>query len=162
MTMVEKIGQAPVLGIALCCERREVYTTYDERSVRVWNADDGRLLRTLEGIHRGNISGLMWIGQHRLLATCSLDHCMSVWNPKGESVARFKACSALFCCGFSTKHDLMLAGGNKKMFVMRLKVADLPCLMYHHSPSRYRAWLAAAKPSAATYTCMHALHSGTR
>eukprot|EP00291_Cryptomonas_curvata_P001919 CAMPEP_0172191318 /NCGR_PEP_ID=MMETSP1050-20130122/23632_1 /TAXON_ID=233186 /ORGANISM="Cryptomonas curvata, Strain CCAP979/52" /LENGTH=129 /DNA_ID=CAMNT_0012866349 /DNA_START=138 /DNA_END=523 /DNA_ORIENTATION=+ len=119
-TVVEKISNSAVGGLALCCERREVYTTYDERSIRVWNTDDGRLLRTFENAHGGNITSLVWLPQ-RILASCSLDHCLSVWSPKGEIIARAKVSCSLFCCGYSAKHDFLVVGGNRLMFVMQLK-----------------------------------------
>ncbi|WP_211372884.1 hypothetical protein [Micromonospora olivasterospora] len=56
-------------------------TSYD-RTVRIWNAADGRLIRTLEG-HTAAVSAVTsWpaASGQRLLASTSYDRMVRIWN----------------------------------------------------------------------------------
>jgi WD40 repeat protein len=115
---VERVGQAKVETAAIASERREFFTP-DDRFVKVWNIDNGQVVRTFDA-HRGKITALVWVGSLRFLATTSLDHSLAVWNVKGECVARAKFPCALYSVAFSTAYNVFLVGGVKKMFILKL------------------------------------------
>ena len=47
--------------------------------MRIWEADSGRLLRTLEG-HCGEVYAVAWLSPGSRLASCSLDGSIRIWD----------------------------------------------------------------------------------
>ena len=117
--MVERVSHAMVQAAAMAPERREFYTTSDDRFIKAWNLDTGQLLRSFDA-HRGKVTALVWVGSLRFVASTSLDHSLAVWNIKGECVARAKFPCAIHSAGYSTKYNAFIVGGVKKMFILKL------------------------------------------
>jgi len=80
--MLERVSHALVQAAAIAPERREFYTSADERYIKSWNLDSGQLLRTFDA-HRGKITALVWVGSLKFVASTSLDHSLAVWSLKG-------------------------------------------------------------------------------
>eukprot|EP00961_Rhodomonas_salina_P070315 944135-Rhodomonas_salina.4 len=57
--VLDKIDHAPVTALAMASERRELFTTSQERYIKIWNLDDGRMARTYDA-HRGSITSLTY------------------------------------------------------------------------------------------------------
>jgi len=117
--MLERVSHALVQAAAIAPERREFYTSADERYIKSWNLDSGQLLRTFDA-HRGKITALVWVGSLKFVASTSLDHSLAVWSLKGECVARAKFPCAIYSASFSTKHNSFIVGGVKKMYILKL------------------------------------------
>ena len=117
--VVERTSHSLVQAVAIAPERREFFTTSDERFVKVWSLDTGHLVRAFEA-HRGKITALVWVGSLRFVASTSLDHSLAVWSIKGECVARAKFPCAIYSAEFSTRHNAFIVGGVKKMFILKL------------------------------------------
>jgi GTPase SAR1 family protein len=58
-----------------------------DRTVRVWDAESGQLLRTLEG-HGNRVSSVAWMGDGHRLASGSDDHTIRVWDAESGQLLR--------------------------------------------------------------------------
>ena len=56
-----------------------IATASEDRTVRVWEAESGRLLHTLEG-HTDSVRSVAYSGDGRRLASGSDDHTVRVWE----------------------------------------------------------------------------------
>src|SRR6266436_2881013 len=52
-----------------------------EHTVRLWDPQTGKHLRTLDG-HAGDIESLAWSPDGRILASGSYDRTIRLWNPR--------------------------------------------------------------------------------
>eukprot|EP00283_Hemiselmis_rufescens_P022660 CAMPEP_0173465516 /NCGR_PEP_ID=MMETSP1357-20121228/71760_1 /TAXON_ID=77926 /ORGANISM="Hemiselmis rufescens, Strain PCC563" /LENGTH=82 /DNA_ID=CAMNT_0014433503 /DNA_START=82 /DNA_END=326 /DNA_ORIENTATION=- len=75
--VIEKVSVPPVSCVCSLSERRELGTAGEDRFIKIWNADDGRMLRSYDA-HRGSITSLTWIPNFKFLASTSLDHTLAV------------------------------------------------------------------------------------
>jgi WD40 repeat protein len=63
---------------------RFVATAGTDKFVRIFSAEDGRLVRSLEG-HTGHVLGVGWQADGKTLASCGADNVIKVWDvEKGE------------------------------------------------------------------------------
>lgn len=128
VVVIEKVSVPMVSCVSMLAERRELGTAGDDKLIKIWNSDDGRLVRSYEA-HRGTVTSLTWIPHLRFLASTSLDHTLALWNFKGECVTRSKFPTALYSSGFSQKHDTLVVGGLGKMYIIQVSwVKAMPCL----------------------------------
>lgn len=72
--------QERVQGVAWSPDGRHLATVSWDRTVRLWNPDDGREL-TVVGVHDDQVNGLAWHPDGSLLATASRDRSIRVWEP---------------------------------------------------------------------------------
>ncbi|EKX44152.1 hypothetical protein GUITHDRAFT_109937 [Guillardia theta CCMP2712] len=117
---VEKVGgQGNSITIGVAPERRELYTTADDKLIKVWSLEDGKCKSCINA-HKGRITCLVWLNHVRMMLSTSLDQTVALWNAKGECVVRSKFPCAIYCAGYSSRHDIVVLGGMKKMFVLQL------------------------------------------
>jgi WD40 repeat protein len=126
VVVIEKVSVPMVSCVSMLAERRELATAGDDKLIKIWNSDDGRLVRSYEA-HRGSVTSLTWIPHLRFLASTSLDHTLALWNFKGECVTRSKFPTALYSSGFSQKHDTLVVGGLRKMYIIQVGFGSRPC-----------------------------------
>eukprot|EP00960_Hanusia_phi_P048323 758877-Hanusia_phi.AAC.1 len=117
---VEKVGgQGISITMGVAPERRELYTTADDKLIRIWSLEDGKSKSCITA-HKGRITCLVWLNHIRMMMSTSLDHTVALWNAKGECIARSKFPCAIYSAGYSSRHDIVVLGGMKKMFVLQL------------------------------------------
>jgi small GTP-binding protein len=58
-----------------------------DKTIRLWDADSGELLRTLEG-HTQPVLRVAWSPNGKLLASGSADHTIQLWDPEKEKPLR--------------------------------------------------------------------------
>lgn len=56
-----------------------IATVGADRSIKIWQVDDGRLLQTLTG-HAQQVLGVVWSPDGKRLASCSADPSIKIWN----------------------------------------------------------------------------------
>jgi WD40 repeat protein len=71
--------RAAVCAVAFRPDGRRLASAGCDRAVKVWDADTGRLVRTLAG-HRDKVLTLAWSADGRRLASAGLDGPIRLWN----------------------------------------------------------------------------------
>lgn len=69
-----------VLNVAFSPDGRRIATASVDRTVHIWDAATGAVLKTLTG-HTGPVNGVQFSPDGRLLATASHDQTVKLWNP---------------------------------------------------------------------------------
>jgi WD40 repeat protein len=94
---------------------RPLVTGLNTTKLSLWDANTGKLIRTLEG-HTAAISAVTWAPDAKTLATASHDNTVRLWDPtSGKSVLTFKDHTApVLALAFSPDGKLMASGGSDK------------------------------------------------
>eukprot|EP00698_Gefionella_okellyi_P017161 TRINITY_DN4977_c0_g1_i3.p1 TRINITY_DN4977_c0_g1~~TRINITY_DN4977_c0_g1_i3.p1 ORF type:complete len:775 (-),score=152.69 TRINITY_DN4977_c0_g1_i3:22-2346(-) len=76
-------------GAVLCYAyhhfKREVYTGGQDAVIKVWDNESGKLLKVLEKVHTGWVTGIHFEPELRLLLSCSLDgRLVAYWSKEGK------------------------------------------------------------------------------
>jgi len=74
-----RLAHTGATSVAWDSEGRLLASGSEDKTVRVWDAGQGRLLRTLEG-HSGSVQSVAWDPEGRLLASGSTDRTVRVWD----------------------------------------------------------------------------------
>jgi WD40 repeat protein len=79
------------------------------------------LIRTLEG-HSDSVSGCAFSRDGKLIASASSDRTLKVWDAlTGSLIANFYADVSIYCCAFSSDNVLIVAGGVRGVYFLRLE-----------------------------------------
>jgi WD40 repeat protein len=81
-----------VRAVTWAPEGRRLASAGDDRTVKIWDADSGRLLRTLDG-HAGEVTGVAWGPDGRALVSVGWDGLVNLWDPDGQDHAARGVCS---------------------------------------------------------------------
>jgi WD40 repeat protein len=80
-----------------------------DQTLRVWDVETGRELRTLKG-HTDAVNGVAVSGNGTRVVSASWDNTVRVWDVEtGESIATFTCDGAAYCCALA--HDSRIAVG---------------------------------------------------
>ena len=71
-----------VLGLAFSPDGRTLVAAISAHSMRVWNAQDGRLLHKVFGGHNKPVAAVAFSPDGRTFATASYDSTVRLWNPE--------------------------------------------------------------------------------
>ena len=89
--------------------QRAVSASWDN-TLKVWDLDSGRELRTLTG-HSGSVTAVAVTPDGQRAVSASEDNTVKVWDLEtGEVLATFTCDSAARCCAFSDALKLIVAG----------------------------------------------------
>lgn len=111
--MFRLIGHtAGVLDV--CIDRRYIITCSKDTSIKIWDRQTGRLLKTLVG-HRGPVNAVQVRGN--LLASASGDGMSKLWRLEdGQCIKEFQSKDrGLACVEFSEDGRTIFAGGNDQV-----------------------------------------------
>jgi hypothetical protein len=101
-----------------------------DRIIRLWNAADGKLLRSID-VHKGAIFDLAWHPSGKILASASADETVKLWRvadgvrldtlnqPQGEQRSVFFSADGAF---------VLSAGADKRIHLWKLVSRDAPAL----------------------------------
>jgi WD40 repeat protein len=91
----------------------KVLTVSGDKRARVWSADDGQLLATLEG-HSGDINSAVFSPDGERIVTASDDKTVRIWSlAAGKLLATLEGhTEAVHCATFSPDGKLIVTGGD--------------------------------------------------
>lgn len=59
-----------------------IFLSYEDASVYVWHRETGVLIEVLKGHGEGSVNSVAWNPKNeRMLASCSDDHTIRIWEP---------------------------------------------------------------------------------
>ncbi|MGH9854902.1 MAG: WD40 repeat domain-containing protein, partial [Blastocatellia bacterium] len=111
---------AYVIGCAFSPDGKLIVSASSDRTLKVWDAMTGEMLRTLEG-HSDSVSGCAFSPDGQLIVSASDDSTLKVWDAEsGKCAASFYAEGPIFCCDFSDDNVMIVAGGARGVYFLRL------------------------------------------
>jgi len=144
--------EGAILCVAYNAQRREIFTGSQDTLIKVWLAESGELLRTLQE-HAGWVTGLAFAPELRVLFSCSIDGRILVWSKnellqkekvgsgKGESAdsaGPLQKGGPLYCLAWDARRHNLVAGANGHIWVytavaenVDLTSRDRPLIKYH-------------------------------
>ncbi|ORY40968.1 WD40 repeat-like protein [Rhizoclosmatium globosum] len=122
MELCKAIGDAHPKAI-LCSSfnpfRREIYTGGEDATIRVWEAESGKLLNTLTE-HLGWVTCLMFCKELKVLFSASVDGFIVAWGPSGKILQKIHTESPIYCMAYNQRRQKLLAGYNKRIRVFQM------------------------------------------
>lgn len=93
-----------------------IITGSDDKLVKVWEAQTGRLLLTLRG-HEAGVQGASFLPSGTRILTCSLDHSIRLWDSEsGREISKLPPhlghISPVRCCAVSADDRVVATGGD--------------------------------------------------
>jgi len=99
-----------VRAVALTADGRGAVSASSDRTLKVWDIESGKLIRTLEG-HAGGIYAIALTADGGRAVSASYDQTLKVWDIKnGKMIASFTGDSAMISCALSTDGRTIIAG----------------------------------------------------
>jgi WD40 repeat protein len=96
--------------VAVSPDGRTIVSGSWDNTVKVWEAESGRLLRSLEG-HTGGVNAVAVSPDGRTIVSGSWDHTIRAWNlESGESRVLFWSDAAIFSLALSGDGQLLACG----------------------------------------------------
>ena len=100
--------------------KRAVSASVDQ-TLKVWDLESGRKLRTLEG-HSGVVAAVAVTGDGKRAVSASLDKTLKVWDlESGRILATFTCDGAANCCAFAGNHTVIAGDFSGKLHFLRFE-----------------------------------------
>lgn len=134
----------PIGRIAWSPDGRIIATPSDDKTIRLWNAETGMVIRTLEE-HSYAVTCVAWSPDGRSLASGSRDRLIKIWDPPtGRSVRTLQGASGAITTLAWSPDGVTLASSSADPFV---SLWDSPfekmprALIGHSSDASFVAWI---------------------
>jgi len=102
--------------------RRAVSASHD-KTLKVWDLETGRELRTLEG-HSSSVMGVAVSPDGRHAVSASADNTLRLWDLEtGDVLATFTADADLECCAFATNQTVVAGDAGGHLHFLKLELA---------------------------------------
>lgn len=79
--------QGPVAQVAVSPDGKLVASCSFDKSIKIWNAEDGEFLGTLRG-HVGPVYRICWSRNSKHLASVSKDSTLKIWDVTSRKLVR--------------------------------------------------------------------------
>jgi WD40 repeat protein len=111
-----------VYDVAITPDGKHVITGSDDRSVRVWEAETGKVVSILEG-HTREVWSVAVAGDGQTVVSVSDDRSVIVWDlGRQKLVTRFSADGALTACAIAPDGKIVLIGDEAgRIAILRLE-----------------------------------------
>ncbi len=140
--------QQPVYGVAVKADGKIGYSCGEDNNIRTWNAGgDGKQVRASGG-HAKAVLKLIAHPKQPLLATCSADGTVRVWNAdSGAAVATLGGhTDQVFAVAFSPDGELIASGSyNGEVKIWKLADPKMPVKQFNATPGLAQAAAPPAK-----------------
>jgi WD40 repeat protein len=98
--------------VAIAPDGRRAVSASDDNTLKVWDLESGRELRTLEG-HSNAVDRVAIAPDGRRAVSASRDKTLTIWDlESGHTVATFTCDAGVYCCAFSDNR-IIVAGDNR-------------------------------------------------
>ncbi|WIA17403.1 hypothetical protein OEZ85_014259 [Tetradesmus obliquus] len=128
MEIIQVINAAhedSLAAIAFNRIKREVYTAAEgDRAIKVWDLKTGQRLRS-QAVHKGMVTCLAYASSVKLLFSGSIDGSIGVWTDKGSLLQVVPTGWPVFSMAWSSKHHILVAGGNSVMHIYKVDMSDV-------------------------------------
>ncbi len=112
--------RAAVKGCALSADGTLIVTASKDKTLKVWNLVSEEPIRTLRG-HTGGVNGCALSTDGSVIVSISFDQTIRAWDTQsGECLAALHVDGPLSSCAIYKNGDLILAGGARGAYVLRL------------------------------------------
>jgi len=92
-----------------------------DRSLKVWDLNTGRDLRTLEG-HSDGVYGVAVTADAKRAVSASMDKTLKVWNlDTGLCVATFRCDMPALCCAFADQRRIVAGDRGGRVYFLALE-----------------------------------------
>jgi WD40 repeat protein len=100
--------------------RRAVSASWD-KTLKVWDLENGRALRKLEG-HASFVSGVAATADGTLAVSASGDNTLKVWDlESGLQVASFHCDASVLCCAIARGRTIIAGDGSGRVHFLVLE-----------------------------------------
>jgi WD40 repeat protein len=96
----------------------------EDRTLRVWDLESGRELRTLAG-HSSWVNGVAVSAHGRRAVSASRDQTLKVWDLEtGAVVTTFTCDAAALCCAFAGPRKIVAGDGGGRVHFLSLELKE--------------------------------------
>mmetsp|Transcript_22487 Transcript_22487/g.73031 ORF Transcript_22487/g.73031 Transcript_22487/m.73031 type:complete len:760 (+) Transcript_22487:29-2308(+) len=121
--VINDAHEQQIMAAAYNRARKEVYSGGQDGLIKTWDADTGKLLRTLT-CHKGWVTDLLFTSTAKLLFSSSVDGLVVVWSEKGRELQEVEFGGPVFCMAWNQKRKQLVAGGNCVIHIYRVNKLD--------------------------------------
>jgi WD40 repeat protein len=98
-----------------------VVSASSDRTLKVWDLESGRELRTLEN-HSAEVSSVAVTPEGRRAVSASNDHTLRVWDlQSGEALAAFGGEVSMTACAVGPNGMIVAGDGGGRVYFLRLE-----------------------------------------
>ena len=116
----------PIICIQYNPFRREIYTAGEDTLLKVWEAENGKLISSLSE-HTGWITALLFCKDIKILFSVSIDGSLVAWNTATmKIIQRINTNLPIYSLAFNSRRQQLLAGYYKKVRVFQFSTDDSP------------------------------------
>jgi len=96
--------------------RREVVAGFEDGTMRFWEADKGKFVKSLRP-HKGWVTDLLFVQRKNLLFSCSQDGSIIVWGSGGNILERLEVGEPIYVFEYNVLREQLILGIKNKVAV---------------------------------------------
>ncbi|KAI8996698.1 quinon protein alcohol dehydrogenase-like superfamily [Gaertneriomyces semiglobifer] len=101
----------PILCLEYNPHRREILSAGEDAVIRVWD-EGGKFLSCLTD-HVGWVTGLLYVREHRVLFSVSIDGMLIAWGTNGKPIQKVETGSPIYSLAYNPRRQQLMLGCNK-------------------------------------------------
>jgi WD40 repeat protein len=118
--------RGPVRAVAVSPDGRHAVSASEDHTLKVWDLETGRELRTLTG-HSAPVSGVSINPDGRRAVSTSFDRTLRLWDYEaGLYIAGFHCDGPAICCAFADQRRVVAGDENGRVYALSLEAAADP------------------------------------